>query len=831
MKNLFISMFILASFTFTQTISVLVIESDELSPLIGANVVLTNATDIEMGGSTNNMGMYVFSGIKMGTYNIDISYIGYQNYETSIDIYENKNYDIQCPLEIKSILIPQLEIISNANKSYQELSGSASIINMRTMEQISPIGTQEILEYIPGVTAFSDDGIGNSRISIGIRGLNPRRSSRVLILEDGIPIQPALYVYPNMYYNPPVERIDAMQVIKGSGTTKYGPQTMGGVVNYYTSRPSDKLQGSTKINLGEHGYGSFFTEINGFGTNKVKNAVQLLAKRGDGYRENNSFSQLNGTFKSNYRITDNKNIYCKFGTNHENSKATYTGLTEYSFENNPRFNPKKDDNFKIDRSSIDIIQTEQINNDKILTTKFFASYFDRRWWRENDIFIKASDIDQENPDAQSPGSIFDLVRIGNGKDNFGILRTFYVAGIERIHSIKTLVLNSPSTIEYSGRLYWERFIDNKKIGNSPDARDGIFYYPADTCNVEVAADGSCSDFIDVNNNNQFNDSEDVVGQSHHYETMAFSSYVHQSINFDFVTINTGIRLEVFEQERVDLLNGASYLDKTTIEFLPSLSFIKFFDKFNIFGGIHRGYSAPSSGALKVTNFSVETGLDLKSEKSWNKEIGIRSTNKSKLFDYEFSFFHVDIEDMVAAGRGTKFENLGKTTTMGSESYIKVKLPNIGLFVSHTFMKSEINIGELEQYTFIGTGVTNISGNELPYVPENTLLVGLEGKLSDIFKIRLDYKYVDEIYTDFHNLEEIGKLGIQGPIPSYSVINASMNYKFSDRIHISLVGKNLADKIYIGSRLHSNPGQQAANLSSGIIPGPRRQINFGINYTF
>ena len=54
-------------------------------------------------------------------------------------------------------------------------------------------------------------------------------------LEDGIAIQPALYVYPNMYYNPPVERIDGIQVIKGSGTVKFGPQTMGGIVNYYTN--------------------------------------------------------------------------------------------------------------------------------------------------------------------------------------------------------------------------------------------------------------------------------------------------------------------------------------------------------------------------------------------------------------------------------------------------------------------------------------------------------------------------------------------------------------------------------------------------------------------
>ena len=42
---------------------------------------------------------------------------------------------------------------------------------------------------------------------------------------------------------------------------------------------------------------------------------------------------------------------------------------------------------------------------------------------------------------------------------------------------------------------------------------------------------------------------------------------------------------------------------------------------------------------------------------------------------------------------------------------------------------------------------------------------------------------------------------------------------------------ITDNIYIGSRLHSNPGQKNANISSGIIPGARRQINLGINYTF
>jgi len=300
----------------------------------------------------------------------------------------------------------------------------------------------------------------------------------------------------------------------------------------------------------------------------------------------------------------------------------------------------------------------------------------------------------------------------------------------------------------------------------------------------------------------------------------------------------GLRLEVFEQERIDLLDGASYLDQTTIEVLPSISFIKSLNYFSLFGGVHRGYTAPSSGALKQTSFSLDTGLDLKSEKSWNKEVGIRSTESVDILDYEFSFFHIDIEDMVAAGRGTIFKNLGKIEILGTETNLLARLdkytflPNIHL--THTFLKSNIKDGFLKPYNFLGSGnEKSVVGYELPYCPKNTFLIGIEKTMFNFLSIRVDFKHVDRVYTDFFNLDEnyIKNLGIQGPVPSYDVINTSIVFNASDKLSISLIGKNITDEVYIGSRLHSNPSQTEAGMSSGIIPGPRRQINFGINYKF
>ena len=71
----------------------------------------------------------------------------------------------------------------------------------------------------------------------------------------------------------------------------------------------------------------------------------------------------------------------------------------------------------------------------------------------------------------------------------------------------------------------------------------------------------------------------------------------------------------------------------------------------------------------------------------------------------------------------------------------------------------------------------------------------------------------------------------GPIDAYGIINISGSIELNDNIKLFLSGKNIEDKSYIGSRLHSNPGQKDANISSGILPGARKQVNIGVNYSF
>ncbi len=805
-----------ASFTGT------VFRVEEQIPLSGANVILTHKQGESFGISTDKSGLFNIQNLPSGNYTLLISYIGFNDYRDNIKVESGKAYNVDIGLDIKPILMTKLEIISDASTPYKNLPGSASVMDAQTIKLLNPIGTQEMLEYVPGINGFADDGIGNSRISIGIRGLNPRRSSRVLILEDGIPIQPALYVYPNMYYNPPADRIDRLEVIKGSGSIMYGPQTMGGVVNYFTRRPRQLFGGLLRLTSGENGYNSLFAEVGGWGNGKLNPELQLLYKTGDGFRENNGFEQYNGTFKVNFNRSSTDNIYLKVNLDYENSNATYTGLTQWSYDNNSKFNPKEHDNFKVFRTAVDLIRSQELSSKIRKTSKFFTSYFDRRWWRENDIFISASDINEESPSAQPYYNSGDLVRTGNGEDSFGILRTFYVAGLEQSYSMDHYLFGMASKLNVGGRVYWERFIDDKQTGLASDSRDGFYFFPALN-----------EDEIDT-----------IVGQSHHYETMAFSGFISESFDIGSINLRPGLRFEFFEQERIDRLAGATYLDKTTYVILPGIGFINNFYGVSLFGGIHRGFTPPSSGALKILNFGENPnggGLDLKAEKSWNKELGLRGD--LSLIKYEISGFHVGIENLVAAGRGTAFKNLGKVQTYGLElqtslMFSKVKtaiasmsflLPDLN--ISYTFLQTEVLNGNILSNVSgtVGSEVS-ISGKELPYAPENTLIVGLEKSLFRNINIKVDFKYISDSFTDFENIEKFDNKGIQGPIPAHHVINLSSDYQFGD-FRLFFSAKNLMDEKYIGSRLHSNPGQPEAGLSSGIMPGPRRQINLGVDYVF
>ncbi len=74
--------------------------------------------------------------------------------------------------------------------------------------------------------------------NIGVRGL-PAGDYKTLVLVDGVPVQPGIFVGNSRYYNPRVQSIGGAEVLKGASSLRFGPNNIGGVINFLTRTPDD----------------------------------------------------------------------------------------------------------------------------------------------------------------------------------------------------------------------------------------------------------------------------------------------------------------------------------------------------------------------------------------------------------------------------------------------------------------------------------------------------------------------------------------------------------------------------------------------------------------
>ena len=73
-----------------------------------------------------------------------------------------------------------------------------------------------------------------------LRGVDPLRSAKVTIMEDGIPASPSPFSDPAAYYSPTAGRMSGFEILKGTSQLKYGPNTTGGIINYISTPIPDK---------------------------------------------------------------------------------------------------------------------------------------------------------------------------------------------------------------------------------------------------------------------------------------------------------------------------------------------------------------------------------------------------------------------------------------------------------------------------------------------------------------------------------------------------------------------------------------------------------------
>ena len=120
----------------------------------------------------------------------------------------------------------------------------------KELKHAQPADVAEVLRHVPG--HYCDTGGGRGTAT---RCRHPRPGPRgdcvaCLSSKTACPWLVNLYAEPDIYYVPAVERIRGVEVVKGSGNILFGPQTIGGVINFLTLVPPDYQHETVETNAG-----------------------------------------------------------------------------------------------------------------------------------------------------------------------------------------------------------------------------------------------------------------------------------------------------------------------------------------------------------------------------------------------------------------------------------------------------------------------------------------------------------------------------------------------------------------------------------------------------
>lgn len=644
---------------------------------------------------------------------------------------------MQAPLaaHAETIVLPRIDVIAGGENAIEQQPGSVSIVGPTQIEQIQPLSTEDALRTVPGVHIKGEEESGIVA-NIGIRGLSAA-DYKSLILEDGVPVAPGLFVGNGRYYNPRIQRMSEIEVLKGAAALRYGPNTIGGVVNYKTKDPIDGFAISGRV--GSHQYRETNVEA-GTQTPSGEAKVGLFYTRAesDGF-QNKGFDMEDLMLKGGMQLGDKQWLGAKFTYHKNDANISYRGLFLGEYKAGAKYNPAPDDYFLTERKSFDLNHLWEINSDVSLSTLVYWSEMNRDYWR----------FAVNNAASQAAGRW---------------IYTDNVAGNNR--SFERVGLDSRLTVNH------------KTFGIGNQAEIGIRIMDEEMVDQQINA-------------TRANPRSGTIGADRVDSAVSYALFVQNRFDVtDRLSITPGLRIENYEQKRRDRRNSANDGRSSNTEYLPGVgATYRLSAEAQLYGSVYKAFSPP------LNSQSIVTGVDqqLDAERSNNIEVGVRG--RSGNARYEITAFQMDFDNQItpAISGGLTNANAGSTMHRGMEAAFGYAWASgISLDANMTWIPTA------DYREDRGGGI--LRGNRLPYSPEwlaNVTLAYTKGPL----RTALIGRYVDEQYGDGDNSEPItgsGNAIWKGKLDSYHTFDLTASYDVNKQFRVFGAIKNLTDERYIAS---------------------------------
>ncbi len=681
-------------------------------------------------------------------------------------------------------------------------SSAATNLTPEALTEQQPRNLNEALTRVPGVIVINDDGNAHHG-GIGMRGSPARRSRKMLVMEDGHPVNLALWLDPSVHYWAPMDRTEGIEVLRGTVIT-HGPNNNFGVVNSRNLSPfgpeetvvgaaigftrnktgafvdedgevhrggndtdiSTKWHVHTRQHAGNVGlvlsytganvqgawdterlrFDDFYGAIGWKGADQDLTVSVIHARQRDNYDEQNFLGEIEGDVAAS-SAEEAAEIFAEQNKGAAERAFFDLGHCKTCYAPASGLNTYNGDIWRGQ-----IVHNAYLDDDTTITSRFYAGHHRRDRYQ---LITPESDPDGtlgDAPVAEDDGYLF-------GEDTmFGRLRTFrHVGGEVRAE-----------------------FANRQALGFKQDIQVGVRYEYQDMTNRNfLGLDGEVLKDGDKAGATLFDRSLDANAvsaflQSNIYVARDFN--VVPGIRFEWYNVNRQNRViaeEESEAEGGDSADciaeglGPDCLEIEGINFdparpresyssfnaLPGIAFAYTgLKRTTVFGGYHRGMS---TGVLRNEDFPAPDEI------GDNFNLGLRST-AIRGVDFEVAGFYQRIQDYQF---GASFSDAGDRS-FGRAKEVEISGVELyGRLNSQPFTGGSLNFYGEGNYTYArgifkdapafdddGNIVGNFNGNHLPEVPFHVaaLTLGVEQRAGWRWDASVTWTYRGSFYTDESN---------------------------------------------------------------------------------
>ncbi len=697
--------------------------------------------------------------------------------------------------------------VIGSKEAVWDLPGSGAFIEIQNSEDFRYDDINQLLREVPGVYTREEDGYGLFP-NISLRGVDPGRSGKVTIMEDGILMAPATYAAPSAYYSPTAGRMAGLEILKGSSQIQYGPHTTGGAINYISTPIPQNQRGYAELSYGSNndliGHINYGNRVSK-GDQQFGLLLEIYHRQNDGFKtiqpaagggyagsDDTGFDRTDYMAKFMWAPNSDHRFEAKVGYSEMLANETYLGLSEDDFAraSTDRYAASRFDNIDTDHWRTYLRHTWSPSTRFEVSTTAYYNKFHRNWYKLDKVngTTLSQALFNDHPDYPTlVGSTAGSLKVkANNRDYYG----------QGIQSDAVALFQSDTMshkLSFGLRLHEDqiRRFQWADIYNQDDT-GAIVGDPA---------------FSGPENEG---DREQTV--------TALAAYIRDEIRIGDWQFTPGIRFEWLDWDyfRADSRDPAIEDSGNLNMVAPGISvqYAKH-ENWTAFASYHRGISPPAPSGLR-------NGLE--EEKADSFEMGARFRGNQGFYA-ETLLFYTGFQNLITSesvANGGSDANIGEVDSIGVEALAGIDLGELNdwgiatpIYVSATYTDATVinpTDGQTDpESIFYGAE----DGNRLPYIPEWQFFAsaGLEG---DNWATQLRASYVGERFgTGDNALADPTDIRV-GKLDSHFILDWSASYRIWDNLTAFVSATNLLDETYVASR-----------LPHGLRPGAPRLFRFGL----